>query len=201
MPLINMDDPAEWDGMYEVPRDDGTGRGHFEIACKRHIVAVSNAEGIIKALGINATHKIAMIGAGFGWMAKDVAELSGAVVAAVDTSTYIQTRKAQDAEIEILNADVSAGAGRAALRQALGITGNSKASFMITEDVLTILTDAECQQLSSFLHNLSTVVVHWLTVKDQGSGQDPRMNWKTPSQWKALLPNDLFIQRSGAVVL
>ena len=201
MPLVDSDDPAVWASLYDVARDDGAGRCGFERVGMRHITAVSNAQGIITAIGLNATHRSCMLGAGYGWLAKDLADLAGCVVAAVDTSTYIQSGRAANADITILNADVSAGGGRAAVRQALGITGQTKASFTITEDLLPILSDSECAQLSGFLHNFSTVVVHWLTLLDQGHQQDPRLNWKSAVQWKALLPNDLFIQRSGSAVL
>lgn len=201
MPLVDSDDPAVWASLYDVVRDDGTGRCGYERVGMRHITAVSNAAGLIAALGITAAHKICLIGAGFGWLSKDIADLSGCVVAAVDTSAYIQSGKAANADITILNADVSAGSGRAQVRQALGLTGQQKASFTITEDVLPILTDAECVQLSGWLHDFSTVVAHWVTLKDQGGVQDPRLNWKTAAEWKALLPADLFVQRSGSVVL
>jgi len=202
VPGIDWNTEATWNDLYQVQRDDGQpGWVGFERAGMRHITSLSNAAGIVAALNLNANSKILIVGAGYGWMANDIAGLTGATVCAVDTSTYIQTRKAQNADIEILNADVSTGSGRSAIRQALGISGNSKASHAITEDIITCATDAECTQLSTYLHNLADVVVHWTTMLNQGHGQDPRLNWKTVAQWKALLPNDLFIQRSGNVVL
>jgi len=202
VPLVDSNDPAVWASLYDLARlSDPNQRAGFERDSSLYSAAPREAQGIIAALGINSTHRICVLGAGYGWIANAIAQQSGCVVAAVDTSTYIQSGKAANADVEILNADVRAGSGRAAVRQALGITGQTKASFTITEDLLTILTDAECVQLSGFLHDFSTVVVHWVTLLDQGGNQDPRLNWKSVAAWKALLPADLFVQRSGTVVL
>ena len=203
MPLVDPDDPQTWADLYQLKKasDPNVWADGFVRDCSMYSAAVSDAAGIIAALGINSTHKIGVIGAAYGWVTNQIAQQTGCVVAAVDTSTYIQSGKAANADIAILNADVSAGSGRAAIRQALGITGNNKASFMITEDVLPLLNDTECVQLSTHLHNLSNVVVHWVSLVEPESKQDPRLNWKTIEQWKALLPGDLFIQRSRSVLL
>jgi hypothetical protein len=73
---------------------------------------------------------------------------------------------------------------------------------MITELVLDCLSDAECQQLSTFLHNLTDTVVHVVAPIDDGGVHDETgWNWKTAAQWKALLPNDVFIHAGRWVVL
>lgn len=199
MPLLDYNDPAIWAETYDVNRDDGQpGRVGYVLAGKRHLISRDIAPEIIAELGLNDTHRILILGAGFGWLANDIAIMSGAVVAAVDTSTYIQDNKVANAEgVEILNADVSAGSGRAQVRQALGITGNNKATHAITENVITVLDDAENTQLSSFLHNMADIVVHWTAERYDDKlakgFQDPRYNWKHFPDWKLLLPNDLFI--------
>ena len=202
-PLVDPNLAQTWAELYQVKKasDPNVWAAGYVRDCSIYTAAVSDAAGIIAALGINSTHKVGVIGAAYGWLSNQIALQSGCVIAAVDTSTYIQSGKAVNADITILNADISTGSGRTAVRQALGITGQNKASFMITEDVLPTLSDAECTQLSTFLHNLSDTVVHWLTLLDQGGNQDPRLNWKNAAGWKALLPGDFFIKRSGSVLL
>lgn len=205
MPLHDWNDPATWDNAYEVRRlSTGAIDAHYERDSSLYSAAMGKAAKIVAALNLQPAHKVGIIGCGYGWIANNIALIAGCTVAAVDTSTYIQSGKLANADIEIINADVSSNNGRNQVKQALGITGNNKADFIITEDVITDLTDAECQQLSTFLHNLSDNVVHWTSVlqpeKIASGHQDPSYNWKSIADWKALLPNDLFIVVSTAVL-
>ena len=203
MPLIDYNDPQAWLDTYRLKKasDPNVWADGFVRDCSVAGAAPTDAGRIITALGLNNAHRIAFIGAGYGWIAKAVADQIGAAVVAIDTSTIIQAGKAANADIDIYALDLDSGQGRATVRQVLGIQGNNPADYAITEDVITVLSDQECIDMSAQLHILATTVVHWSTMKSQGGSQDPRFNWKTPAEWKALLPNDLFIQRSGDVVL
>lgn len=206
MPRLDYSDPAVWASTYKLKKasDPEVWATGYERDCSMFPAAVEAAAQIITVLGINASHRIGIIGAGYGWIANQIAQQSGCVVAAVDTSGVIQSGKAVNADIEILNIDVSGNNGRNQVRQALGLSGQNKASFVITEEVITILDDAEAQQLSTFLHNLSDNVVHWTTVRNDkklaDGNQDPRFNWHSIAEWKALLPGDLFIVAGTAVL-
>lgn len=206
MPLQDWNLESTWQNAYRLKKasDPNTWAPAYERDCSVYSAAPNTAAQIASALVLLPAHKVGFIGAGYGWIANAVAQLIGCTVAAIDTSQYIQDRKLANADVEIINADVSAGSGRAQVRQALGITGNSKATYMVTENVITCLTDQECLNLSSFLHDLSDNVVHWTAVPDldkQARGlQDLNYNWKTIAEWKALLPNDLFIVCGEAVL-
>lgn len=195
MPLQDWDDPQVWANAYKVKKASNPNEwadGYVRDS-SLYTAAPAKANRIINALGIQSTDTVGMIGAGYGWIANQIAIQTGCVVAAVDTSSIIQAGKAANADIEILNADVSAGNGRAAVKQALGITGNNKASYMITEELITLLDDTECTQLSSFLNDLANQVVHYTSEIRPNNPQDPDYNWKTLEDWKLLLPADLFI--------
>jgi hypothetical protein len=208
MPLQDWNLESTWQNAYRLKKasDPNAWADGYVRDSSCYPAAAWQAGMIVNALNIQASSTVGIIGAGFGWIANNIALITGCVVAAVDTSTYIQDRKIDNADIEIINADVSANNGRTQVKQALGITGNNKASFMITELVLECLSDAECTQLSTFLHNLTDTVVHIVALRDdakQASGHQDATgwNWKSAAEWKALLPNDVFIQAGTWVVL
>lgn len=207
MPLQDWNLGATWQNAYRLKKASNPNEwaAGYERDCSMYPAAAFAAGQIVNALNIQPSDTVLILGCGFGWIANNIALITGCTLAAVDTSTWIQTRKAQDADIEILNADVSAGNGRAAVKQALGITGNNKATYALTEEVITCLTDQEAQQLSNWLHDLATNVVHWTTLRDdrklaRGNQEATGYNWKLISEWQALLPSDSFIV-SGTSVL
>lgn len=95
---------------------------------------------------------------------------------------------------DVLNEDLSTAASRTRLRNALTAKGGSSWD-LITENVLTVLSDAECQTLSSRAHQLANVnrVIHLVSTTVAGVGQSASYNWKTVGQWKALLPADTIV--------
>jgi hypothetical protein len=85
--------------------------------------------------------------------------------------------------------------------QAVGLPNNGKFDWVITEDVLPILDDAECVILSNALRNFATNLAHWVSVMPSVGQGDPRLNWKTLQDWKLLLPLDKVVQRGTALVI
>jgi hypothetical protein len=79
---------------------------------------------------------------------------------------------------------------------AAGIPNNGRFAWAVTEDVLPVLNDNECVQLSSGLRNFADNVGHWVTV-----GAVAPMNAKTLQQWKTLVNPDKVVQRGTATVL
>lgn len=90
------------------------------------------------------------------------------------------------ARVPVLNQSGATAQSRAAIKQAAG--GNLDIAF--TEDVLEAWSDADCQTISTAMHQLAPVVQHLVTTLQ---GQEVTGNWKTLSSWKALLPNDTFL--------
>ncbi|NIT14585.1 MAG: hypothetical protein GTN99_10195 [Candidatus Dadabacteria bacterium] len=199
MPLQNWDDPQVWANAYKLKKASNPNEwaDGYVRDCSMYTAAPGKANQIINALGIQSTDTVGVIGGGYGWIGNQIAIQTGCVVAVVDTSAVIQSGKAQNADVEIINADVTNNNGRNQVKQALGITGNNKASYMITEEIITCLDDTEATQLSTFLNNISNQVVHYTTEIDPdklaSGNQDPNYNWKTLEDWKLLLPNDLIM--------
>lgn len=103
---------------------------------------------------------------------------------------------------DILAEDLSSNASRTRVRQAIQGKGGTTWD-VITENVCTVLSDAECVTLSGRAHQLAgiTRLIHLnstarLKVTPEGTVRydlNPGYNSHLNSEWKALLPNDLCV--------
>ncbi len=110
------------------------------------------------------------------------------------------TPGARRGTVQVVNADIMTETGRDAIKAVLG--GNPQ--IIVTEDVCTTLTDAECLDLSAACHAFPgpETVVHAVTALiDRRGTPNPGYNWKYLDEWKALLPDDLWLDvRTGEVL-
>lgn len=194
MPLVDSSQKAVWDSLYSL-----NGGLHYERAAKDRILGNDHWR-LKEALNLQPGQKIALIGAGFGWIAEDWIA-AGLSVVATDTSSWIQANKGANATVTILNEGGLTNTSRKNILSALGLNQNSKFDVVITEDVLPILSDAECQTLGSALRQFAVKLVHWLSILQPGAEQDARLNWKTLEDWKALMGSDTAVQRGSSRVL
>ncbi len=121
----------------------------------------------------------------------------GISCACLDTSTYIQGNKVGNANLTINNIDISTNQGRTAARALLGTV-----DWVITEDVLPMLSDAECTALGTRARsvNANVKVAHWVSPSTpSGVESVPTMNWKTLAQWKTLMSPDTIVARGASV--
>ena len=101
---------------------------------------------------------------------------------------------------DVLNEDMATAASRNRVRQALQGKGGSSWD-VITENVLTVLSDAECTALSNAARQLNGIarLIHLVSTRlfdadgTTHPGQNAIYNWKTLQQWKALIPADTFV--------
>lgn len=202
MPLVDSNQAALWDGgagsLYRQYRADGSGPFGYERSCRDRILG--NDHWLLKqALNLQPGQSIALIGAGFGWAAEDWFASGLSPIVAVDTSMWIQANKVQNATVTILSEDGTSNASRGRIRQALGLSGSTRATWCISEDVLPVLSDAEAVQLATAMRQIGTNVAHWVSVATVSG--DPRLNWKTLEAWKALVTPDKVVQRGTATAL
>ena len=99
----------------------------------------------------------------------------------------------------VLNEDGVSGVSRGRIRQALGLTGNQRAEWGLSESVLESLADAEAQQASTTAHQFVTNVAHYVVTTREGN--QPGYNWKSLADWKLLIPIDSFIEAGTFRVL
>lgn len=102
------------------------------------------------------------------------------------------------ARVPVLNEDARTNQSRTRIKQAL--IGGGAVDWAFTESVLESLTDAETTQGSGFLHQLATNVGHLVVTTRPGQTLG-EFNWKTLAEWKALLPNDIFVEAGTYAVL
>lgn len=217
MPLVDSNQSALWDGgatsLYRC-QINGQAVGYARTARQQYYG--NDVDRLIAALvakGLQKGHRIALIGAGFGWAAERFVELgygpmadgtASGKICNVDTSTWIQANKTGNATTTIISADVNASTGRRTIKQQFG-SNNAVIDWAVSEDVLPILigNDAgtgnnEIAPFASSLRQLATNVAHWVTTLIPGGDQDSRLNWKSLETWKALVTPDFVIARNEA---
>lgn len=180
------------------------------------------AEFIKQQFNLGSADRVLIVGCGFGWTAEALASL-GVECIGTDVSAYVQANKAasEDADIAaavaavglsatsgeglahynrlrgdgvrtratILNEDSSTTTSRNRVKAAFsaGIT------LIITEDLVTSLTDAECASLQTLIgkYNVSRVC-HFVT---ELANPNPPFNFnsKTIADWKAMFPTSTII--------
>ncbi len=91
------------------------------------------------------------------------------------------------------------GASRGRIKQALGLSGNQKVDWVLTEAILESLDDTEAAEVSTIAYNYANNVAHF--IYPLRPTQDSGFNWKTLEDWKALLPADTFIEAGTYRVL
>jgi hypothetical protein len=191
MPYIDFDDPAVWAEMYNPPYE----RANREVLFSSGMKSARDLRLALEARGMLPTHKIALIGGGYGWVAEEWIAAGYQSLIVCDTSSYIQSNKAQHAVVTIHAEGADSNGSRGNIRQLLGNARNSPIDWAVTEDVLPCFTDAEIGSYAPQLRQLARNVAHWVTPKSPGNYMT--MNWKTVEEWKALLTPDLIVARGS----
>jgi hypothetical protein len=153
--------------------------------------------------------KLAVWGCGWGSLV-NLAVQAGYDAYGFDASSYAITRgkallPAIATRLFVRSALVAADV--TASRSDAGIHGGTRFSLLVTEDLLTCMSDAEIAVTLPLLRaSCSTNLLHMVTPVDpwaQANGlNDQRINWKTDSQWKALLnpPDSVYDCPANLVV-
>lgn len=181
------------------------------------------AQQFVSILGLTLSDRILIVGAGFGWTVEALAGM-GYTVIGTDVSAYIQGNKtlSEDSDVSasisavgldpttgegllhfnrlrgdgtrtrgiVLNEDSSSNPSRNRVKTALG----SDPTIIITEDLVTSLTDSECATLQSAIIRYATGIrtVHFLT-EFANSNPPFLFNSKSMVEWKALFPTSTII--------
>ena len=138
---------------------------------------------------------LAIWGCGFG-ATVNLAQQAGYNAYGFDASSYAITRgkaliPAIAARLFVRDALVSQQVSAA--RGDAGLKGQTKFALVVTEDMLTCMSNTEISTALPLLRGIvaSGPLLHVLTVLDPTvPTRDARLNWKTPAQWKPLLTPD-----------
>jgi len=133
-------------------------------------IMVARWKGILPIItpAIDASDRVLIVGAGFGWGVKALRNRIGCSAIGTDTSVYIQAEKDSDDSVEIgaaarakelvLNEDMSTQESRQAIGAALG----GAPTWICTEDMVTDgMTDAEILTMVT-LFDQSTAKKFWI---------------------------------------
>lgn len=149
--------------------------------------------------------KAAIWGCGFGYMVRWATD-AGYDAHGFDASAYAigrgQTLLPNYAgRLHIRNALLSADMTPA--RRDAGLQGAQRFSLLVTEDLLTCMSDQEISVCLPLLRGIcSTNLGHIVTPLEQaGENRDSRINWKTIAEWKAIVsPPDILLGVNGEVL-
>lgn len=184
------------------------------------------AQMFVEHLALTQADRIIVVGCGFGWTVEALQGM-GLTVVGCDISGYIQGNKSTDDHDEVdaavrsvgldpttgeglekatrlkrgvrattvvLNENSSSNASRNRVKTALG----SDPTIIITEEVVTSLTDTECVALQTNLDRYApgVRVCHFLT--ELANPNPPfNLNSKTAEAWKAIFPTATIIAVGG----
>lgn len=224
MPVKTWDTKADFDGAYQliVNRDgirpdlgETLEYGNYE----RPLIGPGTPndtvtpvwDAILAHFSWPTTTSILIVGAGFGWSMEYLISLGYSDVYAQDTSAWIQAEKGnvnpRDGQPNSTapgrihgNGLNNAGQRRQLVRETL----DREYDVIVSERVMSSLSDAEAAQASGWVHENDIlqpggVVVH-IEVDSTGAG-DPGYNWHTLDDWKALIPADVWVSSNGARIL
>lgn len=168
----------------------------------KEYIARSIAGSIYTTVNPTSDDTILLVGAGFGWVAEYLIELGINKICAVDTSLWIQSQKSIEAVVDIHNLDVTSTQDQLTIKNLLGLSANEKIKYCITEDLFSVLNDAECIDISQNLRNIGDTVIHSIGTQEiKAPNSVLPFNWKTLNEWKQLLSPDLIIKSRSNIII
>ena len=179
------------------------------------------AQFFIQHFGLTAADRVLVVGAGFGWTVEALVDLGIEAIGA-DVSAYIQNAKgtSEDAEVAeaitavglnpasgegllhfnrlrstqrtnaiILNEDSSNNASRNRVKRAF----SSDPTLIITEDLVTSLSDTECLQLQNLIVAYATQRICHFVTEFANPDAPFFFNSKSLAEWKVLFPTSTIV--------
>ena len=157
----------------------------------------------------NLTTRILVAGCGTGALVNLLTEQGYTQVWGCDASTeLIEYGRTQYPALSsrLLVANILNNSGNqlpsmTGVRRAAGLTGGSRFPLCITDDVLTVLSDAEVQTALTVLRATASTLFHVLWPIDpdpnMAAQADQSLNWKTvPAGWQAVIGGGEWVMRA-----
>lgn len=144
--------------------------------------------------------KILIAGCGYGYLVKRFVAL-GLDAWGCDASDWCVTQGSSVAPGRIVKADITNRTQLASVLTAAGLRSNQRFAAIVTEDVLTCLTDAEITAALTELRRISSVLFHIVTAVEVEAQRNPAFNWKTPLEWKQVVGTELIMGLESATIL
>lgn len=168
MPLVDFDTADIYEELYGGPYTRE----------RKSVILGNDHWRLLEVLGISQSHKIALIGCGFGWMAEDWMERGFNDIICVDNGKWIQQYKNKEAILPIEKE-----------------LPENLYDWIITEDMIGTLSNQECLTIAEKLRRYGPVY-HWTACRVEIGAGDLRLNWKSLEGWYSLLQPDKVIARN-----
>lgn len=205
MPRVRYETREDFDAAYAAFCPHGEQVGYQRCVLLPRVRQME--AGIALSYGWTTEKSILVVGSGFGWGVEVLKDERGFhTVLGTETSPWIQAAKHETNPHDdlpwsrypelILPVDVALASERAMLREAEG-----RFDIIVTEQVISCLTETEFASLSQGLRadllSPGGQLLHVDTPRLEGVAQDPDYLWLSPSEWKALAPQDDFFFTTG----
>lgn len=168
-------------------------------------LSAKNASAFVNILGLGLASRVVLVGAGFNWTCEHLEPLVEKCVG-TDTSPWIFLARNDGnpghvSNGTLLNEDHRNNGSRNAVKREF--VGNADPTHVITEDVLSSLSDQEIADIADLRQYTNAVIAHLVTPLDPNHPEQlvnlPSLNWKTMLEWRALLDanggaGDILIQ-------
>jgi hypothetical protein len=174
---------------FEPASDAERASALYTLGYVRYTFFQQRVDGLIGRFAPNG-QKVAVWGCGFGYLV-EMLLAAGYDAYGFDASTYAITRGKEllpgiAARLFVRDALVSGDMTPA--RRDAGLAGQQRFPLLVTEDMLTVLTDAEITTAVTNLRGISSsnlLHIVWPLLPDRV--QDPRCTWKSVDAWRAIL--------------
>ncbi len=180
-----------WDEQMYRDAYNGSFHGGVEFFYERTArwrAELSLAKNIIRELSLDGTHRIVIFGCGFGWL-DEAMRTQGIDAIGTDTSPHIQNAWTSGtgetgSSKKPLNQNGGNNGSRNKIRQEFA--GNNDPTHVISENVLTSLSDAEITDLAQWDSFTGAAIIHLTSVFEKQIQKDqfPAWNWKTGAEWR-----------------
>lgn len=140
--------------------------------------------------------KLAIWGCGYGYLV-NLAVQVGYDAFGFDVSSYAINKGKQllpAISNRLFVRDALSAQDVANSRKDAGLKGNQKFALLVTEDLLSVLTDSEVTTAVGNLRvSALSNLLHIVSPLNPEDNQDPRLNWKTIPEWLAIVAPPDFV--------
>lgn len=144
--------------------------------------------------------KILVAGCGYGYTVRHLINL-GIDAWGIDASAYAVQQASTIVPGRVTQANILIRSELTACLTFAGLKTNQKFTAIVTEDVLTCLTDAEIVMALTELRRIGTVVFHIVNAVELEANRLLQFNWKTPAQWKTVVGTESVLTLESYTVL
>jgi len=137
--------------------------------------------------------RVLIAGCGYGYLVDELRK-SGVGAWGCDIAPWATGQAAQvlgqNAQF-VGQGDITSAASMATVKSQAGLRNNQRFDVTVTEDVLTVLTEAEITAALQAVRGISSTVLHMVTPGVPNAEHHPDLNWKSIAAWRSRCAPDV----------